>query len=59
MFKVIAGLLSPVPFCPTWGVNISNAGALLSLPNVSCIGGSWMRPIFEIKIARGLSRRLV
>jgi 2-keto-3-deoxy-6-phosphogluconate aldolase len=59
MLKLIAGLLSSVPFCPTGGVNISNDGDFLPWPNVLCIGGRWMRPIFAIKIARGLSRRLV
>jgi 2-dehydro-3-deoxyphosphogluconate aldolase/(4S)-4-hydroxy-2-oxoglutarate aldolase len=58
MLKLIAGLLLPVLFCPTGG-SISNAENFLPWPNVLCIGGSWMRPIFAIKIARGLSRRLV
>jgi len=38
---------SPFPqarFCPTGGVNASNAGDYLALPNVVCVGGSWVAP---------------
>lgn len=46
-----AGLLSsvrgPLPdlqFCPTGGVNLANAAGYLALPNVACVGGSWLTP---------------
>ena len=38
---------SPFPqarFCPTGGVNASNAGDYLALPNVVCVGGRWVAP---------------
>jgi len=38
---------SPFPqarFCPTGGVNAQNAAQYLALPNVACVGGSWVAP---------------
>lgn len=38
---------SPLPqarFCPTGGVSAANAADYLSLPNVGCVGGSWLTP---------------
>jgi 2-dehydro-3-deoxyphosphogluconate aldolase/(4S)-4-hydroxy-2-oxoglutarate aldolase len=43
----LKGLASPLPavrFCPTGGVDAKNAPAYLSLPNVVCVGGSWIAP---------------
>ena len=43
----LRGLASPLPavrFCPTGGIDMRNAPAYLSLPNVICIGGSWLAP---------------
>jgi 2-dehydro-3-deoxyphosphogluconate aldolase/(4S)-4-hydroxy-2-oxoglutarate aldolase len=31
-------------FCPTGGVSLQNAGDFLALPNVACVGGSWLTP---------------
>jgi len=31
-------------FCPTGGVSLSSAPTYLSLPNVGCVGGSWLTP---------------
>ena len=31
-------------FCPTGGVSSENAGKYLHLPNVACVGGSWVAP---------------
>jgi len=42
MLKSIAGPLPQATFCPTGGINPSNAKAYLALNNVACIGGSWM-----------------
>lgn len=39
-----AAPLAAARFCPTGGVSPSNAGAYLALPNVICVGGSWMMP---------------
>ncbi len=42
--KAIGAPLPQISFCPTGGVNLGNAGAYLSLPNVICAGGSWVAP---------------
>lgn len=31
-------------FCPTGGVSAANASSYLTLPNVTCVGGSWLTP---------------
>jgi 2-dehydro-3-deoxyphosphogluconate aldolase/(4S)-4-hydroxy-2-oxoglutarate aldolase len=31
-------------FCPTGGITLANAPSYLALPNVSCVGGSWLLP---------------
>ena len=31
-------------FCPTGGVNLKNAADYLALPNVLCVGGTWIAP---------------
>jgi 2-dehydro-3-deoxyphosphogluconate aldolase/(4S)-4-hydroxy-2-oxoglutarate aldolase len=41
----VSALASPLPqlrFCPTGGITPANAPAYLKLPNVICVGGSWM-----------------
>jgi 2-dehydro-3-deoxyphosphogluconate aldolase/(4S)-4-hydroxy-2-oxoglutarate aldolase len=43
----LKALSSPLPqmtFCPTGGVSLANAPDYLSLPNVACVGGSWVAP---------------
>ena len=43
--ELLRSLASPLPairFCPTGGISVATAGQWLSLPNVACIGGSWM-----------------
>jgi len=42
--KSIASPLPQFRFCPTGGVSMKNAGSYLSLPNVLCVGGSWVAP---------------
>ena len=42
--KSIAGPLGQVRFCPTGGITPQNAPAYLALPNVLCVGGSWVAP---------------
>ncbi|GGO80147.1 bifunctional 4-hydroxy-2-oxoglutarate aldolase/2-dehydro-3-deoxy-phosphogluconate aldolase [Wenjunlia tyrosinilytica] len=40
-------LASPLPqarFCPTGGINAWLAPSYLGLPNVGCVGGTWMLP---------------
>lgn len=40
----LASVIGDVRFCPTGGVTPANAGTYLTLPNVVCVGGSWMLP---------------
>lgn len=42
MLRSLAAPLSHIRFCPTGGLTPDNAAAYLALPNVVCIGGSWM-----------------
>jgi 2-dehydro-3-deoxyphosphogluconate aldolase/(4S)-4-hydroxy-2-oxoglutarate aldolase len=44
MLKAWAGPFFDVQFCPTGGVTPGNAAEFLSLPNVACVGGSWLVP---------------
>ncbi|MCW2793669.1 MAG: 4-hydroxy-2-oxoglutarate aldolase [Nocardioides sp.] len=43
----LRSIASPVPqarFCPTGGITAATAASYLSLPNVGCVGGSWLTP---------------
>ncbi|MFC8899125.1 bifunctional 4-hydroxy-2-oxoglutarate aldolase/2-dehydro-3-deoxy-phosphogluconate aldolase [Streptomyces cinereoruber] len=42
--KSLAGPLPQARFCPTGGVSAASAPAYLALPNVGCVGGTWMLP---------------
>ncbi len=42
--KAFNGPFSNVKFCPTGGVSESNYQEFLALPNVVCVGGSWLAP---------------
>ncbi len=44
MLKAWSGPFGEVSFCPTGGVTLENAPQLLALPNVLCVGGSWLVP---------------
>ena len=44
MLKAWSGPFGDVSFCPTGGVTLANAPELLALPNVLCVGGSWLVP---------------
>lgn len=44
---VLAAWAGPLPqmrFCPTGGIGAADAGDWLALPNVTCVGGSWVAP---------------
>jgi len=51
MLKAWNGPFGDVRFCPTGGVTVTNAPEFLALPNVLCVGGSWLTPAETI--ARG------
>jgi 2-dehydro-3-deoxyphosphogluconate aldolase/(4S)-4-hydroxy-2-oxoglutarate aldolase len=40
--KALGGPFADVRFCPTGGVTAANAASYLALPNVMCVGGTWM-----------------
>lgn len=45
--RALAALAGPLPqmtFCPTGGIGPGNAADYLALPNVACVGGSWVAP---------------
>ncbi|MGW0419116.1 bifunctional 4-hydroxy-2-oxoglutarate aldolase/2-dehydro-3-deoxy-phosphogluconate aldolase [Streptomyces sp. NPDC003015] len=42
--KSLSGPLPQARFCPTGGIGPENAPEYLSLPNVGCVGGTWMLP---------------
>ncbi len=42
--KALSSPLAGIQFCPTGGISLKNAKDYLSLPNVICIGGSWVAP---------------
>lgn len=44
MLKAWGGPFGDVRFCPTGGVSVANAAEFLALPNVACVGGSWLTP---------------
>ncbi|HEV2701720.1 MAG TPA: bifunctional 4-hydroxy-2-oxoglutarate aldolase/2-dehydro-3-deoxy-phosphogluconate aldolase [Steroidobacteraceae bacterium] len=44
MLQSFAGPFANVAFCPTGGISYDSAPAFLKLPNVLCVGGSWMAP---------------
>lgn len=47
--KALASPFAGIRFCPTGGVTAGNARDYLSLPNVVCVGGSWVAPDALVK----------
>ena len=44
MLRAWGGPFWDVRFCPTGGISLANAADFLALPNVACVGGSWLVP---------------
>ncbi len=42
--KSVAGPVPTARFCPTGGITAASAPTYLALPNVGCVGGSWLTP---------------
>jgi 2-dehydro-3-deoxyphosphogluconate aldolase / (4S)-4-hydroxy-2-oxoglutarate aldolase len=42
--SAVSGPLPDLRFCPTGGITPANAADYLALPNVGCVGGSWLTP---------------
>jgi 2-dehydro-3-deoxyphosphogluconate aldolase / (4S)-4-hydroxy-2-oxoglutarate aldolase len=49
MLQALGAPFPDVQFCPTGGITRSTAPDYLALPNVACVGGSWVapRPLLE------------
>lgn len=44
MLKALGGPFAQALFCPTGGITPDTAPDYLALPNVACVGGSWLAP---------------
>jgi 2-dehydro-3-deoxyphosphogluconate aldolase/(4S)-4-hydroxy-2-oxoglutarate aldolase len=44
LLSALAGPFPAMRFCPTGGIDETRAADYLALPNVGCVGGSWMAP---------------
>ena len=44
MLKALGGPFPQARFCPTGGIDAESAPGYLALPNVVCVGGSWLAP---------------
>lgn len=42
--RAFATVFPDVGFCPTGGVTLDNLRGYLELPNVACVGGTWLAP---------------
>ncbi|MDB5449550.1 MAG: bifunctional aldolase [Phenylobacterium sp.] len=47
--RAFASPFQQAKFCPTGGVNAKNAADYLALPNVVCVGGSWVAPADAVR----------
>jgi len=57
MLRALHSVFPDVGFCPTGGVHQDNALEYLSLPNVLCVGGSWVAPNALVQSGDWLSIR--
>jgi 2-dehydro-3-deoxyphosphogluconate aldolase/(4S)-4-hydroxy-2-oxoglutarate aldolase len=53
--KALAGPFADSRFCPTGGITPTSAASWLELPNVLCVGGSWLAPR-DLQAARDWAR---
>lgn len=44
LLKSLAGPFPNLRYCPTGGIDLARAPDYLKLPNVMCVGGSWLTP---------------
>ena len=49
LLKSWAGPLAQARFCPTGGITNATASNYLALPNVRCVGGSWLTPTDAVR----------
>jgi 2-dehydro-3-deoxyphosphogluconate aldolase/(4S)-4-hydroxy-2-oxoglutarate aldolase len=50
--KALASPFAGTIFCPTGGITAANARDYLALPNVVCVGGSWVAPDAMVKAGK-------
>lgn len=50
--KAVSSVIPAIRFCPTGGISAANAPDYLALPNIVCVGGSWVAPDAYIKEGR-------
>ncbi|GLY31317.1 bifunctional 4-hydroxy-2-oxoglutarate aldolase/2-dehydro-3-deoxy-phosphogluconate aldolase [Kineosporia sp. NBRC 101731] len=51
LLKAVSGPLPQLRFCPTGGITPESAPDFLALPNVGCVGGTWLTPQTAVKDA--------
>lgn len=49
MLKTLKGPFTGIRFCPTGGITLDNLLSFLRLPNVTCVGGTWIAPANLVK----------
>jgi 2-dehydro-3-deoxyphosphogluconate aldolase/(4S)-4-hydroxy-2-oxoglutarate aldolase len=49
MLRALGAPFADVVFCPTGGIDARTAPGYLALPNVACVGGSWVAPADRIE----------
>jgi 2-dehydro-3-deoxyphosphogluconate aldolase / (4S)-4-hydroxy-2-oxoglutarate aldolase len=49
MLKAMGGPFPDIVFCPTGGITRASAPDFLALPNVACVGGSWIAPSDKVR----------
>jgi len=47
--RALHGPLPDAAFCPTGGIDLAHAPTYLALPNVICVGGTWVAPAAAIR----------
>lgn len=47
--KAISAPIPDMMFCPTGGISPANVANYLTLPNIACVGGSWVVPDAAVK----------
>lgn len=50
--KALSGPFGDIRFCPTGGIRYESARDWLALPNVLCVGGSWLVPSGPLDVER-------
>jgi 2-dehydro-3-deoxyphosphogluconate aldolase/(4S)-4-hydroxy-2-oxoglutarate aldolase len=49
MLKALASPFPELKFCPTGGIGADSFRDYLELPNVACVGGSWLAPADRVR----------